>query len=438
MAANTIRTKITYLGFAACVLLLACQTEIPNKKAITDSLAENCIRLETLDPSDPDTRDLEFLKEHLKGVDILMLGEISHTDGSSLQAKSRLVKFLHREMNFDVLVFESGLFECSLAWEEFLKGDVLPDSAFARGIFPAWAKSIYLQDLVSYIGVQARSDRPLELAGMDIQPTGNLNTTARREIYNHWLMTIDSSLSFGQFKHLNRLFDDPANVLRNAGTADSVEMDSIYAELAELADLFSKADSLGPEYRLLRRHFLNLGKFLTFMMGMGSDNIDPAIANIRDEGMAENLIWLKENLYPGKKIMVWGANSHLLHNRHLLAIPDKMYPMGEVIKARYGQRCYVIGFTCFAGELGSIMRDYIQKVPMASNKGFEYLMHEAGFRYAFLDADALPAEALLGKEFVARFLGYSNLKAEWGRMFDGFLYIDIMQPNRSSKTEAHE
>ena len=42
----------------------------------------------------------------------MQLGESGHGVREFNLAKVRLIRFLHEEMGFDVLAFESGLFEC--------------------------------------------------------------------------------------------------------------------------------------------------------------------------------------------------------------------------------------------------------------------------------------------------------------------------------------
>ena len=56
-------------------------------------------------------RDLIFLKEVLKDKRIVLLGEQSHGDGATFEAKVRLIKFLHQELGFTILSFESGLYD---------------------------------------------------------------------------------------------------------------------------------------------------------------------------------------------------------------------------------------------------------------------------------------------------------------------------------------
>jgi erythromycin esterase-like protein len=80
-------------------------------------LSENAVRIRTVDPAKDDFADLEPLRETLKGVRVVLLGEQNHGDGTTFLAKTRLIRFLHEKMGFDMLAFESGLYDCAKAWD---------------------------------------------------------------------------------------------------------------------------------------------------------------------------------------------------------------------------------------------------------------------------------------------------------------------------------
>ena len=85
------------------------QEGTPNKQKIA-WLKENAIRVDLA------SKDFRFLDKALKDVDIVLLGEISHGDGKTFIVKTELIKYLHKNLDFDVLVFESGMVECHLTW----------------------------------------------------------------------------------------------------------------------------------------------------------------------------------------------------------------------------------------------------------------------------------------------------------------------------------
>ena len=71
--------------------------------ARTEWLRNNAAAIRSIDPDDEDFSDLAFLREQLSGVRVVLLGESDHGNGSDFKAKTRLIKFLHLKMGFDVL-----------------------------------------------------------------------------------------------------------------------------------------------------------------------------------------------------------------------------------------------------------------------------------------------------------------------------------------------
>jgi len=72
--------------------------------------------LSSIDSSDDNFSDLELFRDSIKDSRIILLGEATHGEGNYTSAKIRLVKFLHREMGFDILAIECGFYECNKAW----------------------------------------------------------------------------------------------------------------------------------------------------------------------------------------------------------------------------------------------------------------------------------------------------------------------------------
>ena len=151
------------LGLVATATLLSQD----QGKDLGELVNEHAVEVESIDPDYELNDDLDFLQEELEGVEIIMLGEQSHGDGSTFLAKTRLIKYLHEEMGFSVLVFESGLVDMYRTWSAISNGaDSL--GVFNYGVFPVWANTEQMQDLFTYILDQSKTDNPLFLAGFDI------------------------------------------------------------------------------------------------------------------------------------------------------------------------------------------------------------------------------------------------------------------------------
>jgi len=137
-------------------------------------LRRQLVPIRTLAATDDDFTDLGFLRETLRGVRIVQLGEQTHGDGATFEAKVRLIKFLHQELGFGVVAFESGLYDCRMAWDRIRAGDDASAAAQAA-IFSLWSESAQVAPLWPYLAQEASSKQPLILAGFDSQFTGRFS-----------------------------------------------------------------------------------------------------------------------------------------------------------------------------------------------------------------------------------------------------------------------
>src|SRR5262245_43857947 len=136
------------------------------------SLKAAAVGVRTIDPDDDDFSDLMPILPALEGVDVVALGEPSHGDGAAFLAKTRLVRFLHRHAGFDVLAFESGLFDCELA-NAAMRSSMPAEEALARGVFPIWAASGHLKPLARFVRSTQGTTRPIDVTGCDCQFSGD-------------------------------------------------------------------------------------------------------------------------------------------------------------------------------------------------------------------------------------------------------------------------
>ena len=158
--------KRRVLAAAVLVAVAGCGTSPPTDPV--EWLSTQAIPVRSVDPSDRDFSDLEAFRGVIGDSRMVLLGEQSHGDGTVFLAKTRLIEFLHQEMGFDVLAFESGMFGMKKAWEAMVE-ERDPGEAFSMGASGIWAGSAQVQPLIGYLGEVVSSDRPLELAGFDSQ-----------------------------------------------------------------------------------------------------------------------------------------------------------------------------------------------------------------------------------------------------------------------------
>lgn len=383
-------------------------------------LADHALRLKSINPDDEDFSDLEPLARLIGAARIVQLGEQSHGDGAAFQTKVRLIKFLHQKLNFDVLAFESGLYDCRKAWEMFRSGSPPLDAAEC-GIFPIWARSAEVQPLFEHLARAAQSDRPLELCGFDCQFTGAAGATL--------LGDLAPFLDAATLEPVRQTVDEligqkpppPANEQeRRLKALDAVRTRLASQEGAEPAFWAQMAESIGA---YARQHWLSKG---------GKDVGWDAV-NVRDPQMARNLVWLARSRYPGRKIIVWAASFHVMRNAPTIEVLDKKFSyektltMGHDVWKALGPEVFTLGFVAHEGVEGNAFGS-AANIGASSKDSLEDLMARAGLMDAIIGFRDLPSDAWLRQKLVSRPLGYTSMRADWTSVFDGVVFNRRMFP----------
>ena len=392
----------------------------------------NATKLRTLDLREP-LDDLAPLKEILRDARIVQLGENTHGDGACFEAKARLVRFLHEEMGFDVLAFESGLWECDRANELLRKGDA--DGAMTSSVFGIWHVAP-VRSLFRYLAERSRAETPLVLAGFDCRRSAG---------------------------RANRFVDDLGDFLEPAGGAAE-------ADLAALRRLETLMWEQGDEYqppekdvgaalaawerlrtrieggreKLVGKHGEAEVAFVARCLDnwrdneaferskVGDEGDMRRSSNLRDAHMAANLRWLADTRYAGKKIITWGATIHLCHGLSGVQMggrPDfyaSYGNMGEAVHEAFGKSCYTVGFAAHGGQWG--IRGARHPVPAPKDGSVEDLLHRYGAPFLFLD---LRRNGPFAKPLAMAPMGYGrDIRARWPDVLDAVVFIDEMTPAR--------
>lgn len=91
------------LMFSICCLFLP----ILIGQNISD-FVKNTIRITSLKGDSVMFQEFKGIKEKIGNSRIVLMGEATHIDGSTNEAKASLVTFLEKEMGFRILAFETG------------------------------------------------------------------------------------------------------------------------------------------------------------------------------------------------------------------------------------------------------------------------------------------------------------------------------------------
>ena len=412
-------------------------------------LAEHAMRLTTALPDDRDFSDLAPLETVLRNVSMVMLGEQSHGDGTTFLAKTRLAMYLHQKLGFDVIAFESGLYDCWKAWQHLEAGGE-PAQALELALFGLWSQSEQVLPLGDYLAASATTERPLVLAGFDIQPSGRASQALVTDLAA--VMTEIGSTALGgdhwrAFTDIHNRLVDRSYVRGDVGlpTHEARERfaDAVASIRQEVLAAWLRDES--PELAVWVQVLDGIDAYARMIWLVDPDDLRPKIADarIRDAQMAEHLLWLARERYPDRKIIVWAATSHTA--RHLATVEspvpevqeiyDGVPTLGELVWQAMGDRMYSLGFTSYEGEAGNVYGTR-WSVSTPSAGSLEDLMYRAGLENAIIDFRR-PSRGgtWLDSVIVARPMGYGEVRARWSHVLDGMMFTRQMTPStRVSET----
>lgn len=401
-------------------------------------LQREAVPIRSVDPGDEDFSDLEPLRPVLAGRRVVILGEATHGDGRTFLAKSRLVRFLHRELGFRVLAFESGFYDCWKAWESIEAG-AEPDAAFRRSVFPIWTRSAQVQALIEHFAAAAHSEQPLVLAGFDPQFTGELS---ERHLLEDLAAVAEAVGISGEALKV-RIADTLAHVVHARYEA---------GELPGAAERADFLDALAELEERLRRHGREVPE-RAFWLRLLESTRDNAVASwamdwsrsvlespeeyaVRERLMGEQLAWLARERFPGEKIVAWMHMGHAVRGLDGVEVPSPVHarlyrtlrPSGAVARSALGDELYTVAFLAYQGEYRIVFRRTPPVELLRPTEGsLEDLFHRTGLENAFLDLShprRLPP--WLRGRLISRPVGYKEMRARWHEVFDGVVFLDRM------------
>lgn len=321
--------------------------------------------IKNLNPSeDDDYEDLRFLKQVLKGKRIVLLGESSHGAAEFNSSKVRMIQYLHRELGYEVISFESGLAENHAAFIE--SGQKSPLTTMQNSIFGVWHTQETLP-LFNYIKEQKNSKRPLILSGFDNQPMASYSPFVR-----DWFTQVDPKVAELAFQLENKfvhyfymesdidsfkkeqphLIAQYQQLLTFVETHES-QLQKIYPQHPELTTVAKytfqdRIDSINQmiEPAILYQKYLEEEDYEKALENFNQLNV------LRDTAMAKHLSWIADELYPDKKIIAWGHNYHLRKNNSQIPSPYRgsLVTMGELLPDHIKKQTYTVGLYMNRGE----------------------------------------------------------------------------------------
>ncbi len=360
--------------------------------------------------------DLHVIKEAIGEANVVFLGEHTHGEGNEFEAKARLVRFLHEEMGFDILAFESGLYDLWKADRE-IKNGVSVKEAFNNSVFNIWTASQQFQPLVKYL---EQHKEAFEFVGFDNQFSSSYSQDLVEEL-NNFLKDNNDEIEERDVDYLKELIDglSESEVPNNF---DAIKFNSIYERLSRKLEGV-KAPAQVRERNFWQQNLKSMARLipaLKIYAHKTEETFQAKDSNIRDTQMADNLIFLRK-MYPNKKIICWGATPHFINRPSVLENEElqEYHPMGEHIKSELGDdNVFILGFVTSAGTYGAAYEDELE-IPTPKADALEFYLHKTDYEYAFINLKNLKTK----EAWTTSAIEHESIKGKWQAVADGFFYI---------------
>lgn len=391
-------------------------------------LRESAIALDSIDPANINYADLEPFRADLDGVRVVLLGEIMHGDGSSFMAKTRLIQWLHQNLGFDALAFESGFYDCHIAWQSMQTKPAL--EAFREGVFAIWSHSAEILPLVNYLGDQIHSAQPLELMGFDCQLTGTASETQLVDDLEQLRITVGLEVEdwLVYCQEIQKLVGSEWRTVKPSPNCFT-KVQLIHRRLMD-------AISAHPPFanQAFWKHFLSSLQTELHNQWADEGEVQP-FWNQRDAQMADNLLWhLEQN--PKRRLIVWAANLHIARSAATITQGGEYpyqgwIPMGQHLHRALGAEMLSVAITGLQGEMAICWDSDVYKFDASLPSDLETFCNDAGLENAIFSWRK--SNAFKSLEFPAKFCGTQSCSADWTNVFDAVLYTRDITRSHLSK-----
>ena len=386
--------------FAFLIIFFCANAQNFNPKFIT--LSEN-----------PNIEDFSFLKEELKNVQVFMLGEKSHFDGNVFEMKTKIIKYLHKEMGFNTIAFESGVYDVWKAQENINNGKNTKE-AFEKSLFQIWSKT---KEFQTFIDFYEQNKKDLKLFGFDNQITGKYGEEKLiKDLYEYCNKNqIQLNLNEGDLRLL----------MESIYYGDFDENDITYLEfknsLSKTFDLISKKQKNEEQFywKQIIKNLLSLGENSYKKISILSTFNTTAEDNIRDKQMANNLLEYLKN-HANEKIICWGANQHFANDISSIntSIIKDFVPMGSFIKKELKEKMYSLASITASDSI--FLQGKWEKTIVAENS-FEYYLKNQKKSHLFISSNQVEMKQ---KQSTRLFSPETFIDLKLDLVHDGYLFFN--------------
>ncbi|WP_206483883.1 erythromycin esterase family protein [Thalassotalea sp. G2M2-11] len=336
-----------YFNLLSSCLLLLCflpaiaQTQLTLSPFTTVSLTD-----------DQDFSDLSQFGKQIRNKNIVYLDELTHGEHEVFALKSRLVKYLHQQHGFDVLLLESGFFDVQEIWKNTQQS--LASQALGN-VFFAYAKDQAFLSLLNYIDQQRASSNPLAVTGFDGRLSGE-------QSIKHFVHRLKSQLDklpqaqqlLANWPVFSKMLQ--ASIARKPLSFSNNETKGLLQHGYHIIDALIAADKQpqldSPAY---------FARLLAGVLRLIEVDYQIRRFDEHDLVMANNIDWLLTHVYPNKKVIIWG---HYVHVNKQGYITNRYHNVATALASKYASKSYHVNIAGLSGSYRNYIDGSVNQLPL--------------------------------------------------------------------------
>ena len=387
--------------------------------------------------------DLLPLKDILKDVRVVGLGESTHGTSEFFKIKHRLLEFLVKEMNYTGFALEAPYFACQPINEYILSGKGDLYTALTGQGYVVWDTE-EMVEMIKWMrdyNQNVSADKQVKFYGVDL----GYQEIGRKEVLNY-LQKVAPEMKDRTDSIFKILAEEE---LKWPTLKDSIyekRMLQVYPVLQNLLDdlTFNKntlvKKSSSSEFEKVLQ---NLKVIRQYILANTSALYPPFVDGtvIRSLSMAENLIYIMDQAGSESKIVVWE------HNVHIAKYLRETIYLGSQLRKKFGESYYAISLELNDGSyqsrtilpdkrLGDLKEIIIKP---ASESSWPRYLSNSNIGNMFLDfrGTSIPSnvrdwinspQIIFSAGWVDSEGAYPEL--ELGKSYDGMIFIQTTSPTR--------
>jgi hypothetical protein len=385
-------------------------------------LSNNAVSIRSIDPRDQDFADLHPLARAIGNARIVLLG--GSNEAATVDAKDRLVRFLHEQMGFDILAGDANLFDAEEFDRAMDRGAAPPEdlqetiaqtlaagNPDPSGVLTAllnqpmrYGGSAHVSlsnqsDVLGYARATHKTARPLHIAGLDTDVSAYMRASYARQL----LQFVDRVGPHLALPADRKAVQSLLNSLAHAGPSAFQPWDKVLVT-AKLCDGLGRLSPDSPDASQIAfyRHTLADLGFQAAEQAQRPLSMQPK----------DPLVWIAKVWRPESKIVVWSSNGTATRD--------------TPVCRELGTAVYAIAWSEIkdANSVLQILEAGPQPSLAPAEGDLESLLHALGEPYSFVDFRSLPQDHWLWQPLAARLVADPGI-ASWPSLYDGVLSIDL-------------